>query len=163
VRPHAVTVLRVACVADNFDARRSARGRVYRYRILNRRAPAAMERGRVWHVGPHLDVAAMRAGALHLMGSHDFTSFRDSMCQARSPIKSLDLLDIVPHGEEIVIEARARSFLHHQVRSMVGSLTWVGEGRWSPQDLVAALAARSRKTCGPVAPPEGLYLVAVDY
>ena len=162
-KPHAVAVLAVERVPENFDARRSARGRVYRYRILNRRAPAALERGRVWHVGPVLDVAAMQEGAALLLGKHDFTSFRDSMCQARSPVKTLDALDVMRAGEEIVVEARARSFLHHQVRNMVGSLKLVGAGKWRAKHIGEALAARDRRAAGPTAPPEGLYLVEVVY
>src|SRR5579862_8238014 len=122
MKPHAVAVLEVGRVADNFDARRSAKGRVYRYRILNRRPPAILERNRVWHVGARLDIEAMQAGAKLLLGKHDFSSFRDSMCQARSPVKTLDALDVAQKGDEILVEARARSFLHHQVRNMVGTL-----------------------------------------
>ena len=162
-KPHAVAVLTVERVPENFDARRSARGRVYRYRILNRRAPAALKRGRVWHVGPALDVAAMQEGAALLLGKHDFTSFRDSMCQARSPVKTLDALDVMRAGEEIVVEARARSFLHHQVRNMVGSLKLVGAGKWRARHIGEALEARDRRAGGPTAPPEGLYLVEVVY
>jgi tRNA pseudouridine38-40 synthase len=163
VRPHAVTVLEAARVADNFDARRSARGRAYRYRILNRRPPAALERGRVWHVGPHLDVDAMQAGAQALLGKHDFTSFRDSMCQAKSPVKTLDRLAVTRQGDEIVVEARARSFLHHQVRNMVGTLKLVGAGKWRAAQVAEALEARDRRAGGPTAPAEGLYLVEVVY
>jgi tRNA pseudouridine38-40 synthase len=163
VRPHAVTVLEAALVPDNFDARRSARGRAYRYRILNRRPPAALERGRVWHVGPHLDVAAMQAGAQALLGKHDFTSFRDSMCQAKSPVKTLDLLAVTRQGDEIMVEARARSFLHHQVRNMVGTLKLVGAGKWRIGQVAEALEARDRRAGGPTAPAEGLYLVEVVY
>jgi tRNA pseudouridine38-40 synthase len=163
VKPHAVSVVAVERVADNFDARRSARGRVYRYRILNRRAPAAVERGRVWHVGPPLDIEAMREGARLLLGKHDFTTFRDSDCQARSPVKTLDLLEVTLSGDEIQIEARARSFLHHQVRNMVGSLKLVGAGKWRAQRIGEALAACDRRAGGPTAPPEGLYLVEVIY
>jgi tRNA pseudouridine38-40 synthase len=163
VKPHAVSILAVERVADHFDARRSARGRVYRYRILNRRAPAAIERGRVWHVGPPLDVAAMREGATLLLGKHDFTSFRDSECQAKSPVKTLDLLEVTRAGDEVQIEARARSFLHHQVRNMVGSLKLVGAGKWRAQRIGEALEARDRRAGGPTAPPDGLYLVEVIY
>ena len=162
-KPHAVSIVAVERVADNFDARRSARGRVYRYRILNRRAPASLERGRVWHVGPPLDVEAMREGAKLLLGKHDFTSFRDSECQAKTPVKTLDLLEVTRSGYEIQIEARARSFLHHQVRNMVGSLKLVGAGKWRAQRIGEALAARDRRAGGPTAPPEGLYLVEVIY
>ncbi|HVA11703.1 MAG TPA: tRNA pseudouridine(38-40) synthase TruA [Stellaceae bacterium] len=163
VRPHAVAVLAAARVGDHFDARRSARGRVYRYRILNRRAAAALERGRVWHVGTALDVAAMQEAASLLLGKHDFTSFRDSMCQARSPVKTLDALEVARIGEEIVVEARARSFLHRQVRNMVGSLKLVGAGKWRVPRIAEALAACDRRAGGPTAPPEGLYLIEVIY
>ena len=163
MKPHAVAVLAVEPVEANFDARRSARGRVYRYRILNRRPPAVIERGRVWHVGPMLDAEAMQAGARLLLGKHDFSSFRDSLCQAKSPVKTLDRLDVERQGEEIVIEARARSFLHHQVRNMVGTLKLVGAGKWKVPQVAEALAARDRRAGGPTAPPEGLYLVEVIY
>jgi tRNA pseudouridine38-40 synthase len=163
MKPHAVAVIEAARVADSFDARRSARGRVYRYRILNRRSPAVLERARVWHVGPPLDAAAMNEAAKLLLGRHDFTSFRDSMCQARSPVKTLDALDVSRQGDEIVIEARARSFLHHQVRNMAGTLKLVGAGKWKPGRVAEALAACDRRAGGPTAPPEGLYLVAVVY
>lgn len=163
VKPHAVSIIAVERVADNFDARRSARGRVYRYRILNRRAPAAVSRGHVWHVGPPLDIEAMQQGAALLLGKHDFTSFRDSECQAKSPVKTLDLLDVTRIGDEVQVEARARSFLHHQVRNMVGSLKLVGAGKWRAQRVGEALAARDRRAGGPTAPPEGLYLVQVIY
>lgn len=163
IRPHAVAVLAVEPVADNFDARRSARGRVYRYRILNRRPPAVLERNRVWHVGAKLDVEAMQAGAKLLLGKHDFSSFRDSMCQARSPVKTLDALDVIKYGEEVRVEARARSFLHHQVRNMVGTLKLVGAGKWKIAQVAEALAARDRRAGGPTAPAEGLYLVAIVY
>ncbi len=163
VKPHAVAVLDAARVADNFDARRSARGRVYRYRILNRRPPAVLERNRVWHVGPRLDAAAMHEAAQLLTGRHDFTSFRDSLCQAKSPVKTLDLLDVIRAGEEIVIEARARSFLPHQVRNMVGTLKLVGAGKWKVAQVAEALQARDRRAGGPTAPAEGLYLVEVIY
>jgi tRNA pseudouridine38-40 synthase len=163
VKPAAITVLAVEPAADNFDARRSARGRVYLYRILNRRPPPALERGRVWHVGPALDSAAMQRAASLLVGKHDFSSFRDSLCQARSPVKTLDALDVVRAGDEIRIEARARSFLHHQVRNMVGTLKLVGAGKWKVEDVAAALAAQDRRAAGPTAPPDGLYLVAVIY
>jgi tRNA pseudouridine38-40 synthase len=163
VRPHAVAVLAVERVAETFDARRSARGRIYRYRILNRRPPAVLERNRVWHVGAKLDVEAMQEGAKFLLGRHDFTSFRDSMCQARSPVKTLDMLEVTRSGEEILVEARARSFLHHQVRNMVGTLKLVGAGKWKIAQVAEALAARDRRAGGPTAPAEGLYLVAIVY
>ncbi len=163
LRPAPISVLLVEPVADNFDARRWAIGRVYRYRILNRRAPPMLDRMRVWHVAPPLDLAAMQAGARHLIGRHDFSTFRDSLCQAKSPVKTLDALDVSRVGEEIHIEARARSFLHHQVRNMAGTLKLVGLGQWSPDDVATALAAKDRRAGGPTAPAEGLYLVAVIY
>jgi tRNA pseudouridine38-40 synthase len=163
VKPVAVTVRAVERVAESFDARRSARGRVYLYRILNRRPPPALERGRVWHVGPRLDAEAMQAAAQLLVGKHDFTTFRDTLCQAKSPVKTLDALEVRQSGEEIRLEARARSFLHHQVRNMVGTLKLVGAGKWRAADVAAALAARDRRAGGPTAPPQGLYLVEVIY
>jgi len=163
LRPHAISVVAVEPAPADFDARRSATGRHYRYRILNRRAPPALDRGRVWHVAPPLDLGAMQEGARHLVGHHDFTTFRDSLCQALSPVKTLDALDLSRVGEEIHIEARARSFLHHQVRNMAGTLKLVGLGRWSPADVARALAARDRRAGGPTAPADGLILVAVRY
>jgi len=163
VKPHAVSVLNAERVADSFDARRSARGRVYLYRILNRRPPPAVARGRVWHVGPELDAEAMHEAAQALVGKHDFSSFRDTMCQAKSPVKTLDALEVAREGDEIRIEVRARSFLHHQVRNMVGTLKLVGAGKWDESDVKKALAARDRRAAGPTAPPEGLYLVRVVY
>jgi len=163
VRPHAVSVLAVEPVPPSFNARTSARSRHYRYRILNRRAPPALERNRVWHVGPPLDVEAMREGARHLVGKHDFTTFRDALCQAKSPVKTLDALDVELTGEEVVVEARARSFLHHQVRNSVGTLKLVGLGKWSPLHVKRALEARDRRAGGPTAPAQGLCLVAVIY
>jgi tRNA pseudouridine38-40 synthase len=163
VRPTPIGVLAVEIVPDSFDARFSARRRHYRYRIVNSRANLALDAGRAWRVPRRLDAAAMHAAAQCLLGKHDFTTFRDTECQAKSPEKTLDQLDVTREGERIDIVTSARSFLHSQVRSMVGSLVWVGEGRWSADDLVAALDARSRAACGPVAPPDGLYLVRVDY
>jgi tRNA pseudouridine38-40 synthase len=163
LRPHAVSVLSAEIAADDFSARFSAVKRHYVYRILNRRAPPALERGRVWHVATPLDHEAMHAGAQHLLGKHDFTTFRSANCQAQSPSKTLDRLDVARRGEEIEIRAEARSFLHNQVRSMVGSLREVGAGKWMPRDMRKALEAKDRAACGPVAPPDGLYLVRVDY
>ncbi len=163
LRPHPISVLNIERVGREFDARLSATGRHYLYRMLNRRAPPALERGRVWHVAPPLDLAAMQAGARHLVGHHDFSTFRDAQCQAKSPLKTLDALDVTGAGEEIHIAARARSFLHHQVRNMVGTLKLVGSGRWRPDDVAGALAARDRRAGGPTAPAEGLVLVAVTY
>jgi tRNA pseudouridine38-40 synthase len=163
LRPHTISVLAAEAVGAKFDARLSAVGRVYLYRILNRRAPPALERGRVWHVAPPLDLDAMCAGARHLVGHHDFSTFRDSLCQARSPVKTLDALDVGRAGDEIHVIARARSFLHHQVRNMVGTVRLVGLGRWHPDDVARALAARDRRAGGPTAPPEGLYLLDIRY
>jgi tRNA pseudouridine38-40 synthase len=163
LRPNPVAVLSAEKVTADFDARRSAVRRHYLYRIGNRRPDLALERGRAWRVPRRLDVDAMHAAAQRLIGKHDFTTFRDTECQAKSPEKTLDQLDVIRDGDAISILTSARSFLHSQVRSMVGSLVWVGEGRWSADDLAAALAARSRAACGPVAPPEGLYLVCVEY
>ncbi|MDE2380291.1 tRNA pseudouridine(38-40) synthase TruA [Bradyrhizobium sp.] len=163
LRPHPVAVLAAEIVPESFEARFSAIKRHYRYRILNTRANLALDVGRAWRVPRKLDAAAMHAAAQRLTGRHDFTTFRDADCQAKSPDKTLDQLDVVGDGREITVLTSARSFLHSQVRSMVGSLVWVGEGRWTADDLSAALAARNRAACGIVAPPEGLYLVRVDY
>ncbi len=163
LKPEPVVVRDCAVVPDSFDARFSASARHYRYRILARRAPSALDRDRVWWVPQPVSAAAMGAAAQVLVGRHDFTTFRAASCQSRSPVKTLDRLTVTTVGEEIVIEASARSFLHNQVRSMVGSLKLVGEGKWSAADLAAALSARDRAACGPVAPARGLYLVRVDY
>ncbi|MCT8999821.1 tRNA pseudouridine(38-40) synthase TruA [Chelativorans intermedius] len=158
-----VSILQAAVVADDFDARFSATARHYLYRILNRRAPPALARGRVWHVPKRLDAGAMHAAAQRLTGRHDFTTFRSVQCQAKSPVKTLDRLDVTRCGDEIEIRASARSFLHNQVRSLVGTLKKVGEGAWDAENVTAALEARDRAACGPVAPAHGLYLVRVDY
>jgi tRNA pseudouridine38-40 synthase len=163
LKPEPVVVRDCAVVPETFDARFSAIARHYRYRILARRAPPALDRERVWWVPQPLDAAAMGAAAQVLVGRHDFTTFRAASCQSRSPVKTLDRLTVTAVEEEIVVEASARSFLHNQVRSMVGSLKLVGEGKWSAPDLAAALAAKDRAACGPVAPARGLYLVRVDY
>jgi tRNA pseudouridine38-40 synthase len=163
LRPHPVAVLAAEKVPDTFDARFSATARHYLYRIVNRRADLVLDRGRAWRVPRPLDDPAMHEAAQRLVGRHDFTTFRHVECQAKSPVKTLDRLDVERNGDEIRIHASARSFLHHQVRSMVGSLVLVGEGRWTPDDLAAVLAAHDRAACGPVAPPEGLYLLRVDY
>jgi tRNA pseudouridine38-40 synthase len=163
LRPAAISVLAAEIAPDDFDARLSATGRVYLYRILNRRAPPALERGRVWHVASPLDLAAMQEGARHLVGHHDFMTFRSSLCQAKSPLKTLDMLELHRTGDEIHIEARARSFLHHQVRNMAGTLKLVGLGRWHPDDVARALAACDRRAGGPTAPAAGLCLVEVRY
>jgi tRNA pseudouridine38-40 synthase len=159
----AIAVLAAERVADDFHARFSAQRRRYRYRILNRRPKPSLERGRVWHVPQPLDAEAMQRAAPVLVGRHDFTTFRSSQCQAASPVKTLDALTVSRQDDVVVVEAAARSFLHNQVRSMVGSLKLVGDGKWTAEELVRALAAADRSTCGPVAPPEGLYLVGVDY
>jgi tRNA pseudouridine38-40 synthase len=163
LRPHPVAVLVAERVADDFDARFSARQRHYVYRIINRRPDLTLEAGRAWRAPRPLDVPAMHEAAQRLVGRHDFTTVRAAECQAKSPVKTLDRLDVERDGDEVRVHASARSFLHHQVRSMVGSLVQVGEGRWSVDDLARALAARDRGACGPVAPPDGLYLVRVDY
>jgi tRNA pseudouridine38-40 synthase len=163
LRPHPVAVLSAEIAAPDFDARFSARQRRYLYRIVNRRADLAIDRQRAWRIPRPLDVDAMHVAAQQLVGRHDFTTFRAAECQAKSPVKTLDVLDVEREGEEIRVHAVARSFLHHQVRSMVGSLALVGEGKWSAVDLAQALAARDRAACGPVAPPDGLYLVSVAY
>jgi tRNA pseudouridine38-40 synthase len=163
LRPRPVAVLAVENVADDFDARFSARQRHYLYRIINRRPDLTLDTGRAWRVSRPLVASAMHEAAQQLVGRHDFTTFRAAECQAKSPVKTLDQLDVERDRGEVHIRASARSFLHHQVRSMVGSLVQVGEGRWSADDVARALAARDRKACGPVAPPDGLYLVKVDY
>ena len=163
LRPHPVAVLSAEIAAPDFDARFSARQRRYLYRIVNRRADLAIDRQRAWRVPRPLDAGAMHVAAQQLVGRHDFTTFRAAECQAKSPIKTLDVLDVERAGEEIRVHALARSFLHHQVRSMVGSLALVGEGKWSAADLAHALAVMDRAACGPVAPPDGLYLVSVEY
>jgi len=162
-KPHPVAIVEAAVVPDTFEARFSAVGRHYEYRILNRRGRPALDDFRVWHCPMALDVDAMHAAAQLILGKHDFTTFRSAECQAKSPEKTLDRLDVSREGEMIVVRASARSFLHSQVRSMVGSLKLVGEGKWTPRDFRAALDARDRSRCGPLAPPEGLYLVRVDY
>ena len=163
LRPQPIAVLTAEQVAENFDARFSATKRHYLYRIVNRRADLALDQNRAWRVPRPLDADAMHAAAQKLVGRHDFTTFRAAECQAKSPVKTLDQLDVKRDGDAVRISATARSFLHHQVRSMVGSLVHVGEGKWSAEDLAAALAARDRNRCGQVAPPQGLYLVRVEY
>ncbi|HEV2335453.1 MAG TPA: tRNA pseudouridine(38-40) synthase TruA [Stellaceae bacterium] len=163
LRPHAISVIAAEPASADFDARHSATQRHYLYRILNRRAPPALDRFRVWHVAPPLDLAAMQEGARYLVGHHDFSTFRDSLCQAKSPVKTLDALDLTRAGEEIHIAARARSFLHHQVRNMVGTLKLVGLGQWRPEEVARALLARDRRAGGPTAPAAGLTLTLVRY
>lgn len=163
VRPDPISVLDCEIVPKSFDARFSAKARHYLYRIIDRRSPLVLERNRAWGVFRKLDAKAMHDAAQVLIGHHDFTTFRSTECQAKSPEKTLDRLEVSRHGEVIRIEASARSFLHNQVRSMVGSLKLVGDGRWTKADLDKALNARDRGACGPVAPACGLYLVKVDY
>jgi tRNA pseudouridine38-40 synthase len=163
LRPAPVAVLEVEEVAPDFDARFSATARHYLYRILNRRAPPALEAGRVWALRHRLDAGLMDAAAKSLLGRHDFTTFRAAECQAESPVRTLDRLDVARTGDLIEVRASARSFLHSQVRSMVGTLAKVGEGRWPAARVGEALAARDRSACGPLAPPDGLYLASVDY
>lgn len=163
LKPAPIAVLKAEAVGEDFHARFSAKARLYRYRIVNRRPPLALDRGRAWLVGIELDAVAMHDAAQAVVGHHDFTSFRATLCQAKSPLKTLDVLEVRRAGEDIVIEARAQSFLHHQVRNMVGTLKLVGEGKWTKADVAAALAARNRSAAGPTAPPEGLYLAEVWY
>ncbi|MGR3321259.1 MAG: tRNA pseudouridine(38-40) synthase TruA [Pseudooceanicola sp.] len=167
LKPAPVAVVAAARVADDWHARFSAVERRYLFRLLMRRAPATFEAGLVWQVKHPLDPGPMRAAAAHLIGKHDFTTFRSSICQAKSPVKTLDECRIEtadgPSGPELHFHLRARSFLHNQVRSIVGTLERVGAGAWSPEDVKAALAAADRAACGPVCPPQGLYLAGVGY
>lgn len=163
LKPLPIAVLKAEVAPQDFHARFSAKARAYRYRIVNRRAPLAVDRGRAWLVSAPLDAAAMHDAAQRLVGHHDFTSFRASLCQAASAMKTLDVLDIVRSGEDIIATARARSFLHHQVRNMVGTLKLVGEGKWTADDVSKALRAADRAAAGVTAPAEGLYLVEVCY
>ena len=163
VRPNPISILSVETVADDWHARFSCTGRRYLYRILNRRAPPALDGGRVWHIGVPLDVDAMAEGAAMLVGRHDFTTFRSAHCQSESPTKTLDRLHVERAAEEVRIEAAARSFLHHQVRSMVGCLALVGRGQWDASQIKAALEARDRSALGFNAPPQGLYFVQALY
>jgi tRNA pseudouridine38-40 synthase len=167
LRPHPVAITACARVAEDFHARFSATGRRYVFRLVARRGPVTHDKGLVWQVLTPLAVDAMRQGAAHLVGHHDFTSFRSTFCQAKSPVKTLDRIDITEHpypgGIEYRFDLAARSFLHNQVRSIVGTLERVGAGSWMPDQVEAALAARNRAACGPVAPPQGLYLVGVGY
>ncbi len=163
LKPEPIAILQVEQVADDFDARFSALRRRYLYRIINRRGPLTLEAGLAWRVQAPLDADAMAEGAGHLIGNHDFTTFRSVECQAKSPVKTLDRLDVERAGDDVLIHAEARSFMHHQVRSIVGSLKYVGDGKWQPADMRKALEAKDRAACGPVAPADGLYLAGVDY
>jgi tRNA pseudouridine38-40 synthase len=163
LRPEPVAVVRAEPVADDWHARFSCVGRRYLYRIANRRAPLTLDANRAWRIGPALDLAAMREGASYLVGRHDFTTFRSIHCQSDSPVKTLDALTVEREEDEIHVRAEARSFLHHQVRSMVGCLALVGLGRWQPADMRKALEAKDRAALGLNAPPEGLYFVEALY
>jgi tRNA pseudouridine38-40 synthase len=163
LRPNPVAIVSAERVADGFNARTSAVRRHYLYRIINRRADLTLDAGRAWRVPRPLDAAAMHAAAQRLVGKHDFTTFRSTECQAKSPVKTLQQLDVERAGNDVIVLASARSFLHSQVRSMVGSLVMAGEGKWSADDLSRVLAAADRTACGQVAPPDGLYLMRVDY
>jgi tRNA pseudouridine38-40 synthase len=163
LRPHPVAVLSAEKVAADFNARTSAIKRHYLYRILNRRPDLTLDLGHAWRVPRPLATQAMHEAAQRLVGKHDFTTFRSTECQAKSPVKTLDRFDVERHGDEVTVLASARSFLHNQVRSMVGSVVMVGEGKWRVDDLQRALDARDRTACGQVAPPDGLYLMKVDY
>lgn len=163
LRPEPISILSAEIAVGDWHSRFSAIGRRYRYRILNREGPPALDQGRVWHVKKPLDAAAMHDAAQVLVGLHDFTTFRDMACQAKSPVKSLDLATVTREGPEVILEFAARSFLHRQVRSMTGTIAEVGVGRWTKADVQAALEARNRQACGPVAPAEGLYLTGVTY
>jgi tRNA pseudouridine38-40 synthase len=163
MKPHPVVVLAAEPVSEDFHARFSAVRREYLYRVICRRAPLAIEAGLAWRVAYDLDTNAMQAGAEELIGKHDFTTFRSAQCQAQSPIKSLDVLEVKRSGDEIYFHLEARSFLHNQVRSLVGTLERVGTGKWPPERVGEVLRAADRSRCGPVAPPDGLYLTAVRY
>jgi tRNA pseudouridine38-40 synthase len=169
LRPHPIAITAAERVADDFNARMSAVNRVYCYKILcHRRADNVLLRDRVWHVAHDLDIAAMNAGARHLIGMHDFSTFRDSECQAKSPVRSIERLEIIERedalfGRHLELWAEARSFLHHQIRNITGTLKLVGDGKWSPDDVKKALEMRDRRAGGPTAPPHGLYFVRVDY
>lgn len=167
LKPHPVAIVQAVQVADDFHARFSAMERRYLFRLVARRAPVTHDKGLVWQILRPLDVEAMRTGAAHLVGHHDFTTFRSTICQAKSPVKTLDEITITEHpyvgGSEYRFYLRARSFLHNQVRSIVGTLERVGAGSWQPDDVKTALEARDRAACGPVCPPQGLYLCGVGY
>lgn len=167
LRPQPISIINVESVDEDFHARFSAINKLYRYRIINRPSSLTIDSGIAWHIGKNLNIKAMQEGATHLLGNHDFTTFRDSECQANSPMKTLDRLDLTekpyPGGVEIVVETEGKSFLHHQVRNIVGTLSLVGLERWQPSDVKAALEQKDRTKGGPTAPSDGLYLVRVDY
>lgn len=163
LRPEPITVLSCEVVPDDWHARFSCISRTYEYHILNRRPPLTYQKGLLWRVPQELDTDRMDEAAQHLVGRHDFTTFRSAHCQADSPMRTLDRLDVVRNGQHIIVHAQARSFLHHQVRSMVGCLVMVGAGTWTPSDLKDALEARDRSALGFNAPPDGLYFIRADY
>ena len=163
LKPAPAAVLDAEIAPDDFHARFSCIGRQYEYRIINRRAPLALERGKAWRIGQRLDAGAMHEAAQALVGQHDFTTFRAAACQSASPVKTLNSISVTREGERVTVQCAARSFLHHQVRSMTGALVEVGRGRWPAAEVKAALEARDRKRCGPVAPAEGLFFVAAEY
>lgn len=163
LRHYRISILSVEKVADDFHARFHATNKLYRYRIINRRAPLALDQGRAWNIHKPLNAEAMHEAAQILVGHHDFTSFRSTHCQAKNPVRTLDRLDVMRHGDEIHMEAEGQSFLHHQVRNMIGTFVLVGEGKWSIEDVRTALYAKDRTKAGPTAPAEGLYLVHIDY
>ena len=163
LRPHPIAIMKVTQVPDDAHARFSATARHYLYKIYNRRPNLAVDQGKYWHIKKRLDEAKMHEAAQLLLGTHDFTTYRAARCQSKSPVKTLDVLDVSRVGEIVEIRASARSFLHNQVRSLAGSLRKVGDGSWQPQDVFTALEAKSRDACAPVAPPDGLYLIKVDY
>jgi tRNA pseudouridine38-40 synthase len=163
LRPKPVAVIRAARVADDFHARFSAKGRHYLYRIVNRRAPLVLEAGRAWHLPGSIEAEVMQEAAQRLIGKHDFTSFRSAACQAKSPVKTLDRIAVIRKGEEIRVTVAARSFLHHQVRNIVGTLKMIGEHKWPVDQMDSILDAKSRSAAGPTAPADGLYLIKVDY
>ncbi|MFP4097353.1 MAG: tRNA pseudouridine(38-40) synthase TruA [Alphaproteobacteria bacterium] len=169
LRPHPISIIKVEKAHETFHARFDATNKLYRYKIVNRSGMLALEKGLAWHIGKNLDIEAMRKGAAYLLGHHDFTTFRDSDCQAKSPIRTLDRLEIIqdeckiPGQQRITIELEAQSFLHHQVRNIAGTLSLVGLGKWRPEDVKTALKAKDRSKGGPTAPADGLYLMRVDY
>lgn len=165
--PKPIVILKAEKVRDDFHARFGAKHKLYTYKVINRPYPLALDQGRAWWRKTKLDINAMKKGAKHFLGQHDFTSFRDTECQAKSPIRTVDACDIetrdIMGGTEILFHVRGMSFLHHQVRNMVGTLTFVGEGKWKPEDISKAIEAKDRTAGGPTAPPDGLYLVSIDY
>lgn len=163
LRPHPAAVLRVTQVPDDFHARFSATGRRYLYRIINRRAPLILNAGRAWHLPTQIEAEAMQEAAQRLIGKHDFTSFRSAACQSKSPVKTLDRVTVQRHGDEVHVTVAARSFLHHQVRNIVGTLKMIGDGKWPVDRIEDVLEAKSRAAAGPTAPADGLYLIAVEY